>query len=213
MKKYSIIIFLITSVCLPSQDHIMQEKMDKIKNAQYVSLVFAGQNLQTPISSFGHTLLLFHKNPIPEPDSIALEFLGNIDTPFFAIKSILWSIQGAFRILYWNEKFWEYEKENRDIWITPLKITNKEKKKMSKIIKDEFSLKKPYNFLFTNCSWHIYKLIRKSLTNFSCSVKFYVYPIDTIQSLNHCNRLGNTIYIPSHATKALYAEKNLFFTH
>lgn len=205
----------------PTQNNLNQKKnlspdlnspinMRDINQFRYVSLVFASQNFRSPISSFGHTLLIFHNHHTPEPDSPTFEYLGTTSVSFFAIRSLFWTIPGYYRLIPWNQKYWEYERENRDIWIIPLKITDTERTKLNQLVKKSLSVTTdPYNFLFTNCSWYIFKILQESLKNINCSVKFYVFPIETLQALQNCKKTSQPVYMPSQATKVAQAVKAL----
>ncbi len=193
-----------TNHSIPKYDSLLSKK--PLNQFKKVSIVFGSQNLRSPISSFGHTLLVFHDSPIPSPDSPTFEYLGNTSVPFFVFRSLFWTIPGAYRLVSWNQKYWEYERENRDIWIIPLKITKLERTKLNHLIQESLSNQGDYyNFLFTNCSWYIFKILQKSLNNIDCSVKFYVYPIETIQALKVCNKIGEPIYRPAVATRLVQA--------
>jgi len=135
--------------------------MRDLNKLKYVSLVFASQNFRSPISSFGHTLLVFHNHVTPEPDSPTFEYLGTTSVSFFAIRALFWSIPGYYRLIPWNQKYWEYERENRDIWLVPLKITSTERAELNRLVKESLPVTTDsYNFLFTNCSWYIFKIIQ-----------------------------------------------------
>ena len=184
--------------------------MRDLDQFRYVSLVFASQNFRSPISSFGHTLLVFHNHSTPEPDSPTFEYLGTTSVSFFTIRALFWTIPGYYRLIPWNQKYWEYEREDRDIWIIPLKITAMERTKLNQLVKKSLSVTTdPYNFLFTNCSWYIFKILQESLKNVNCFVKFYVFPIETLQALQSCKKTSQPIYMPSQATRVAQAVKTL----
>ncbi len=192
----------------PEYNSLLSKK--DLSQFKKVSLVFGSQNLRSPISSFGHTLLVFHDAPIPAPDSPTFEYLGSTSVPFSVLRSLFWTIPGAYRIVSWNQKYWEYERENRDIWIIPLKITKPERTTLNRLIQESLSSQEDYyNFLFTNCSWYIFKILQKSLNNMGCSVKFYVYPIETIQALKACDKIGEPVYRPAGATRLVQAFQDL----
>ena len=178
-----------------------KEFSKKIEQWQNVSLVFASQNLRVPISAFGHTLLLFHQQTQPEPGSIAFEYLGDTSAKFLAIRSLLWSIPGRFRLTFWNQKLWEFEKEDRDIWIIPLKFNPEERKKLNRRVKSSLQEIKPYNFLFTNCSWYIFKVLKESMQDMNCQVAPYVLPLDTVRALYRCGKTNKPLYLASQARR------------
>ena len=181
----------------------------KLRQFKHVSMVFASQNLTSPISSFGHTLLIFHNEMTPEPDSIVFEYLGDREISYYAIKGLFWSIPGRFHLLPWGEKRWIYEQEDRDIWAVRLSFKEHEREKLEAKIKASLSQIEPYNFFFNNCSWYIFEIVKESMDDMNCSVKPYVPPIETLNALYKCQKTGESVYIPAHATRLNRAFKNL----
>lgn len=183
----------------------------RLNSLKYVSIVFASQNLNSPISSFGHTLLIFHNNAIPETDSLTFEYLGNKKVPFFALRALIWSIPGTFQIRLWEQRQWEYEKEDRDLWVIPLKLTKHERQQLNIQVKKLLSSTqtKSYNFLFKNCSWAIFDVLKTSMDDMHCQIKPYVLPIDTLRTLYQCERIGQPYYIPAQATRLVQSMKGL----
>ena len=207
IKAICVLFFIICQIQATPASPINIRDISQLK---YVSFVFASQNFRSPVSSFGHTLLVFHDHPAPEPDSPTFEYLGTTTVPFYAIRSLFWTIPGYYRLVPWNQKYQEYEREDRDIWIIPLKLTPDERLTLNHLVKKSLSVTTdPYNFLFTNCSWYIFKILQKSLENLNCSVKFYVFPIETLQALKKCKKTDKPFYRPSQATRVAQAVKNI----
>ena len=182
---------------------------NKLGQFQHVSMLFASQNLTSPISSFGHTLLIFHNEITPEPDSIVFEYLGDTEVSYYAIKGLFATIPGGFHLLPWSQKRWIYEREDRDIWAIRLKLQEHERQKLEFNIKASLSQMKPYNFFFNNCSWYIFEIVKESMDDMKCSVKPYVIPIETLNALYRCDKIGESVYIPAHATRLREAFKKL----
>ncbi len=182
---------------------------EQLNNFKHVSIVFAGQNLDTPVSSFGHTFLIFHNQTTPEPNSIIFEYLGGDQDKFFEARALFSSVGGAFFLRLWERKLWEYEKEGRDIWIFPIELKDHEREKLQSQIKILLKSKHPYNFFFKNCSWYIFKTVQESMDDMQCSVKFYVIPTDTLHSLYKCKKIKSPLYLPSGATRLFQSLKKL----
>ena len=191
------------------EDTDQQVLADKLGQFKHVSMLFASQNLISPISSFGHTLLIFHNEVTPEPDSIIFEYLGDTEVSYYAIRGLLWTIPGGFHLLPWSQKRWIYEREDRDIWAIRLKLEKHERQKLESNIKAFLSQIEPYNFFFNNCSWYIFEIVKESMDDMECSVKPYVLPIETLNALYKCKKTGESVYIPSHATRLSKAFKKL----
>ena len=99
--------------------------------------------------------------------------------------------------------------EDRDMWLIGLRMTLEERKKLNSIIKKRSVEDNKYNFIFANCSWHIFKILRDSFNQSDCSTKPYVSPASTIGGLKECNRIDKTLFFPAQATKILYTEKKM----
>ena len=189
--------------------------LDEIKRSKFVSLVYAGKNLKSPISSFGHTSILFHNERLPHPTELVFEFLGDVRAPYLAIRSLIASIPGKVRLTPWHEKYWQYDKEDRDVWIIPLKIDSSEKKALIKEI--EHYLKNPnsirYNFILKNCSSVIFDILKKSFhSSNQCSMRFfYKTPIGSLHAFKRCQKLkiDQVEFIPSSLSRIEIAKSHL----
>lgn len=68
---------------------------------KYLSIVFVGHNIKTPVSMFGHTFLIAHDYEVPEPGAIVLEYVGDIESSnFWIINSVFYSIKGTYKLSY-----------------------------------------------------------------------------------------------------------------
>ena len=180
----------------------------QLEQTDRVSLILVDQNLDAPASSFGHILLIFHNEIIPEPDSLTFEYSGDLRTSFFLIRSLFWYVPGAFRIHSWNQRFWEYEREDRDIWMIPLKLKEHEKQNLIKQVRESLRQPKPYNFFFYNCASYLLKILRKAI-DVKCPGKFYTSPIGLLQSLYKCQKIDKPIYLPAGITRLTQSLKTL----
>ena len=189
-----------------SQDR--DDFLKQIDQMNYVSLIFVGQDLSSPVSSFGHILLAFHREVLIEPEALTVEYHGDFQAPFFLIRSLFWSVPGVFRMRSWNKRFWEYEKEDRDIWVIPLRLEYKEKQQLITEIKTSLDQVRPYNFFLHNCASYLLKILRKSV-NATCPGKLYTSPMGVLQSLYKCQRIDGTIYMPSGMTRLTESVENL----
>lgn len=175
-------------------------------NKKYLSIVFAGHNIKTPISMFGHTYLISHNEINPEPDAIVVEYLGDIEsTPLWMINSMFYSIKGRYRLSYFMFKQREYELEDRDLW---LYLLNKDAldldRSKTKLLE---GLNKPprYNFFIKNCSYYIFDLLvaKKNI------LPFYTVPIETVIELKNKKLILSTKYRPSSLRVSEDAAKNV----
>lgn len=116
-------------------------------NKKYLSIVFAGHNIKTPISMFGHTYLVSHDELKPEPDALVVEYLGDIESSkLWMIYSIFYSIKGRYRLSYFMFKQREYELEDRDLFIYRLNKDQIDIEKSKKKLLDGLKKAPRYNF-------------------------------------------------------------------
>lgn len=130
------------------------------RSKKFLSLVFAGENLRSPISAFGHTFVVFHNEEVPEPDSVALEFLGITENiSFSGLKALAGSLPGKYRWTCLVEKELLYDQENRDLWFYKINMTESERLNLI----EEVSLGElKYGFIRNNCADRIHDLILKA---------------------------------------------------
>lgn len=156
------------------------DAVDSAQKKKYLSLVFAGEDLRTPISMFGHTFLVFHDEEEPEPDSVVLEFLGlTKDESFSSIKAFLGILPGEFRWSCLSDKEFLYDLENRDLWFYRTFLTASEK---SALIQRATTQQSDYGFARGNCADRIHDLLLMAV-NRSDPVEFIHEPIKGIRYL------------------------------
>ena len=157
---------------------------------QRVSLAFASEQLSSPVSAFGHTFLVFHNSDLPEPDAVAVEFVGDMSAPrASAFRALFWSIPGQYRLRWFRDKALEYELEDRDLEVHELRLSNVERQQLGQLVATTLTSKFSYNFIVHNCSSGIHDLLSKALTDFSCGQKPYALPVDSVRALRRCGRI------------------------
>jgi hypothetical protein len=158
-----------------------------------VSLVFASEQISAPISAFGHTFLVFHNSEFPEPDGVAVEFIGDMSAPKSGVlRALFWSIPGQYRLRWFRDKALEYELEDRDLEVHELRLSAAERQRLGTLVANSLARTFSYNFLVQNCSKGIHDLLTKTLTNFSCRQKPYALPVDSVRALRRCGRIQSS---------------------
>ncbi len=160
-KIVFILLLLISFTAKAKFDWLEPVKIEDIFLKKHISIVFASQNLKSPVSMFGHTFLVIHAETIPEPDSIVIEFLGKTDGVSWAhLKALVSYIEGEYRLTRFILKKREYDLEDRNLWIYRLSLSENEKEKLIYNISNNLKKKNlPYTFLNQNCSHYILKLL------------------------------------------------------
>lgn len=182
-------IFVISFNCFAKIDFTKAPKIESLYLKKYLSIVFANQNISSPVSMFGHTFLVAHNNATFAPDDISIEFLGKTNQMFSNhLKAIFSSITGEYKLGYFINKKREYNLENRDLWAYPLSLNTFEIHKRFDQLKQLISKKHHYTFLNHNCSYHILNLVT---LNEHPSFSFYTLPKNTIRKLAELNLINS----------------------
>ncbi|MDH5730734.1 MAG: DUF4105 domain-containing protein [Gammaproteobacteria bacterium] len=181
------------------------------KEKQLVSFLFVSQNLKSPASMFGHTLIVLHNNKPPEPDAIVVEFLGDTSRIAFAkTKALLGTIPGHYKLNRFLYKQREYELENRDLWIYRIKLNGTQRQRFFNQLENDLEKEFAYNFSFTNCSYFILKLLNHSAEENRRPIIFpLVLPVHTLRIANNIFEFQSVQYMPSTQRKLINAYEKL----
>ncbi len=182
-----------------------------------LSIVFASQNNHQPESAFGHVFLLFHKNEKPEPDAVAVEFVGHVASFTDMVLSVSNEVNGRYKLADFSQKKLEYDLEDRDLFIFELNISMEEARLLKADISDELSRVHPYTFAKKNCGLYLNRLlVRRGLGAYDLSSEFVVKPIQVLDAID-TSRIKQVQFVPSSHRANLYyiskltAEEKLVF--
>jgi hypothetical protein len=169
-----------------------------------VSVVFASENIRTPISAFGHTFLVFHDEPFPEPDAQAVDFSGDLSAPGAGVLAALFSsIPGRYRVRPFRDVAFEYDDEDRDLWVYAIRLDEDEKAALARTVIEQVGRAQRYNFVTRNCAQRVHALFLSSLRDFRCTPKVYAMPVDSIRALDRCGRIAGVSHQRSSLGRAL----------
>lgn len=181
----------------------LEDKLAFVDSAARVSLAFASEDIRSPISSFGHSFLVFHNEVTPEVDAVVLEFAGNIREDFFVFKSLLTSIEGRYLLTTFHHKTTEYDFEGRDVWLAPLILSKQEKLRLKQRVSRQIGQPFPYNFFTNNCSDYIHRMVVDSLEAHRCEEAVFTIPSESLARLGECGRLGRFERLAARSTQFL----------
>ena len=190
---------------------------------EQLSIVFAEEYLDNPLSAFGHTLLrIDSKSSVADPNQISQAYALNYTVdgdpddsfPVYATKSMIGRYDSAIEIDPYPEKLAKYlQDDERDTWTYQLNLTPSEVQQIMRHVWETKELKMPYYFTTDNCSSEILRLIdvvrpQQSLLN---EMAYVVVPSDVVQLLDKQNLLASTMYTPADNTlrQAQIDKKNL----
>jgi hypothetical protein len=175
-----------------------------------VSVVLASENIRTPISAFGHTFLVFHDDSFPEPDALAVDFSGDLSGADAGVLAALFtSIPGRYRVRPFRDVAFEYDDEDRDLWVYGIRIGEAEKQALAGKVLQQLGRPQRYNFVSKNCGQKVHELFLGSLQGFLCTPKPYSLPVDSIRALDRCGRIGTVFLQRSSLRRALASRAQL----
>lgn len=174
-----------------------------------LSVIFAEEYLDNPLSAFGHTLMLIDSSEsLADPAAIdhahALNdtVAGNPDDNFvlYAIKSMTGLYPNDITIDPYPEKLAYYlQGDERDVWSYPLQLTHAEIQQIMRHVWETKDLGLPYYFTTDNCASEILRYIdivrpEGSLLN---QLPYVVVPSDVVRLLTKEGLITEQNYLPA----------------
>jgi hypothetical protein len=160
---------------------------------EQLSIVFAEEYLDNPLSAFGHTLLrIDSKSSVADPNQISQAYALNYTVdgdpndsfPIYATKSMIGSYDSAIEIDPYPQKLAKYlQDDERDTWTYQLNLTSSEVQQVMRHVWETKALKMPYYFTTDNCASEILRLIDviRPQQNLLKQLAYVVVPSDVIQ--------------------------------
>ena len=185
--------------------------MQKLAPEQ-LSIMFAQEYLDNPLSAFAHTLLrIDSKASVADPSQIhhayALNDTVDGDTKdnfvLYAIKSMTGGYSNLIEIDLYPEKLAKYlQDDERDAWTYRLDLSSEEVQQIILHVWETKDLKLPYYFTSDNCASEILRLIDvvRPEQHLLSQLPYAVIPSDVVQLLNKEGFLASTNYTPADST-------------
>ena len=189
----------------------LTEWMQKLAPEQ-LSIMFAQEYLDNPLSAFAHTLLrIDSKASVADLSQIhhayALNDTVDGDTKdnfvLYAIKSMTGGYNNLIEIDPYPEKLAKYlQDDERDAWTYQLDLTPEEVQQIILHVWETKDLKLPYYFTSDNCASEILRLIDvvRPEQHLLSQLPYAVIPSDVVQLLNKEGFLASTNYTPADST-------------
>ena len=189
----------------------LNDWMQKLAPEQ-LSIMFAQEYLDNPISAFAHTLLrIDSKASVADPSQIhhavALNYTVGGDSSdnflVYAIKSMSGGYDNLIEIDPYPEKLAKYlQEDERDAWTYQLALTPAEVQQIMLHVWETKDLKLPYYFTTDNCASEILRLIDvvRPQQHLLSRLPYAVIPSDVVQLLDSENLLVSTNYTPADST-------------
>ncbi|WP_288726161.1 DUF4105 domain-containing protein [uncultured Psychrobacter sp.] len=189
----------------------LNDWMQKLAPEQ-LSIMFAQEYLDNPISAFAHTLLrIDSKASVADPSQIhhavALNYTVGGDSSdnflVYAIKSMSGGYDNLIEIDPYPKKLAKYlQEDERDAWTYQLDLTPVEVQQIMLHVWETKDLKLPYYFTTDNCASEILRLIDvvRPQQHLLSRLPYAVIPSDVVQLLDSENLLASTNYTPADST-------------
>jgi hypothetical protein len=199
---------------LPEQDCEFFGKWEGALDAGQVHLVFAANDLNSPATMYGHTLMrvdAVSKNRHQPLLSFAVSYAAAVaeggNPVAYIAEGLAGGFVGEFSLYPYHEKVKQYARINhRDLWEYPLALTREEIRRMLWHLWELRGVGSDYYFLSENCSYMLLSLIETARPGLSLSAEFddlapYTIPVDTLRELEEAGLLGEPVFRPSQARR------------
>jgi len=179
---------------------------------EQLSVMFAQEYLDNPLSAFAHTLLRIDSpTSAADPSQIHHAYAlndtvdGNPDDSFviYAVKSMTGRYNNKIEIDSYPKKLAKYlQDDERDTWTYQLALTPAEVRQIMSHVWETKDLALPYYFTTDNCASEILRLIDvvRPQKHLLSQLPYAVIPSDVIQLLSDENLLANNNYTPADST-------------
>lgn len=176
---------------------------------QRLSVIFAEEYLDNPLSAFGHTLMLIDSaKSLADPSAIdhahALNdtVAGNPDDNFalYAVKSMTGLYPNDITIDPYPEKLAYYlQGDERDVWQYPLQLSHAEIQQIMRHVWETKDLGLPYYFTTDNCASEILRYIDivRPEGSLLSQLPYVVVPSDVVRLLTDEALITEQIYLPA----------------
>ncbi|HVT35937.1 MAG TPA: DUF4105 domain-containing protein, partial [Nevskiaceae bacterium] len=180
-------------------------------DAARIAVVFASNDLNSPSSMFGHTLLRIDTHGQGDNERLlayALNYAAadvNDGGVTYAWRGITGGYEGYFSIYPYYDKVKEYARfEHRDLWEYPLRLAADQVQLLLWHVWELRGVGSSYYFFSENCSYQLLSLIEVARPDLDLTGPFrrgvaYTIPVDTIRALRDSGLLDAPAYRPAAA--------------
>lgn len=164
------------------------ERHQASKTPASVALVYAGNSLDSPVTAFGHTLLLFRRRGEATQNDIVVEYTaetGSENPLLYAYKGVFGLFRGRYYYHGASAKLSWYLEEGRDLWEYELRLTRAERKQLTRHLWELSATYFDYYYATENCSYGVLVLLEGAIPRLALlgETKFVVPPVDTVKAL------------------------------
>ncbi|HQU16785.1 MAG: hypothetical protein B7Z66_11155 [Chromatiales bacterium 21-64-14] len=178
-----------------------------------IYVVFAANDLDSPASMFGHTLLrVDQKTEVPGERYLAYAVnyaaqTGTVNGMSYALRGLTGNFTGYYSVMPYYDKIRQYEGfDHRDLWEYPLRLDARQKQMLLWHLWELRGIGSRYYFFSRNCSYELLTLLAVTVPTIDLTRRFdrgipYAIPIDTVRRLRDAGLVGKPLYQPSAARR------------
>lgn len=193
----------------------------KALDAGRIYIVFAANDLDSPASMFGHTLLRVDQKKEPPGErylAYAVNYAaqtGNVDGMSYALRGLTGNFTGYYSVMPYYDKIRQYEGfDHRDLWEYPLRLDARQKQMLLWHLWELRGVGSRYYFFSRNCSYELLALLAVTVPKIDLTGRFdrgipYAIPIDTVRQLRNAGLVGKPLYQPSAARRLRWRYRQL----
>jgi hypothetical protein len=150
-----------------------------------IALVYAANSLDSPVTAFGHTFLLFRRRSGAD---VTVEYTAETDTAnplLYAFKGLFGMFHGRFRLQDAKSKLAYYLGEERDLWEYDLALSREEREQIVRHSWELASTHFNYYYMSENCAYGVLSLLEGAVPRLDLldATNFVVPPVDTVRAL------------------------------
>ncbi len=193
---FSIILFVLFLGLVPeiyAKDWLGEVSISELQKKTKLSIVLAGENLDSPASMFGHTFLVAYDGDYPKPNDIVIEYLADTsDNQYDTISALLYKVPGKFSLSRYFFKIKQNDLEDRDLIVYDVDMSSIQISNVIQKIKTFSPAENQYNFISRNCSYYLLNLLIDN-----DSRRLITVPLRTIETLKKKSLIKFSRYVPS----------------
>lgn len=206
---------------LPETPCVRLSEWSESLNVGNLTLVFASNDLSSPSSMFGHTLLRLDAQGAAGDQRLlgyAVNYAAQTtqDASFlYAVKGLTGFYQGTFSVMPYYDKVREYERfEHRDLWEYPLHLDAEARQRVLWHLWEMRGVHSDYFFFGENCSYQLLSLVEAAVPEMDLTASFragpdYTIPVDSVRKLRAAGVLGEPVFRPANAHRLLHRYSQL----
>ena len=197
---------------LPEQRCEFYEQWAAAINPAGIALVFAANDLNSPATMYGHTLLRVdvvgqtgEQRLLAHAVNYAAEVATEGSQVGYILQALVGGFHGEYSIYRYHERVRQYVRINhRDLWEYPVRFTREEMDRVFRHLWEMRAVGSDYLFFTENCSFMLLSLLETGREDLVLTAEFddpipYVIPVDTLRAARDAGVLGPPEFRPSMA--------------